>query len=277
MSLYNSDPPTLAEILLRHLKTADLRDINPFVRGYGNELISRLAPYYPDLDRLNSVGLRFSDNGWFSADTLYQTAHLSEKFGPGQCFLQVQGYQAFLPALNPDQDEELWNSLPQVGPRRLNLQQKGGISLCPLWGPCLGQRVTYSELLGELAEELNKELDSYFRAELIGCPKDCRLAMERTDVGLILAQDGQGLTVFLGGRHRFGHDPVVPEPIKFFELSEAWPMLDFVFMIHDQWYELRLPEDETLPETVSRLGLDVILKTKNPRANNIGHIKPLNR
>jgi dissimilatory sulfite reductase (desulfoviridin) alpha/beta subunit len=106
----------------------------------------------------------------------------------------------------------------------------------------------------ELAVELAREIDDVFRVEVTGCPKDCRLALERSDAGLVLAEDGRGLTVWLGGRHRFGRPPIQPEPFAFFEITEAWPAMDLIFRGHDLWYTHRLPEDETLPEMVRRLG-----------------------
>ncbi|MDR2142701.1 MAG: hypothetical protein LBR11_13145 [Deltaproteobacteria bacterium] len=254
----NPAQPTLAEILNLHLRVAAERDLNPFRRGYQNQLISLLAPLFPEMDRLGSLSLNWSENGWLQADNLYQIAELSEKFGPGLCFIQSPGGQALLPALDPDRTDELWDSLPRVGARRLTPQTMAGPSRCPLWGPCLGQRVNYADLLAELAQELAKELDDSFRVELAGCPRDCRMAMERSDVGLILDEGGRSLQVWLGGRHRFGRDPISPEYFRVFELAEAWPMLDLVFRIHDHWFTHRLPEDETLPELAKRLGPDFL-------------------
>jgi hypothetical protein len=79
------------------------------------------------------------------------------------------------------------------------------------------------------------------------------LALERSDTGLVLAEDGRGLTVWLGGRHRFGRSPIQPTPLAFFDLTEAWPAMDLIFLFHDLWYTHRLPADETFPEMVKRL------------------------
>jgi hypothetical protein len=90
-------------------------------------------------------------------------------------------------------------------------------------------------------------------------------------VGLVLTEDGQDIQIWLGGRRRFGHDPIIPEPLRYFELTDAWPMLDLVFHIHDQWLAHRLPKDETCPEMAQRarafLGLPEELTPKTPAQN----------
>ncbi|MDR1607810.1 MAG: hypothetical protein LBT38_05300 [Deltaproteobacteria bacterium] len=234
---------TLAETLFKHQKVAASQDFNPFRRGFQNQLISLLAPLFPEMDRLSSLVLNWTDNGWLSAEALYQIADLSQQLGPGLSLAQAPGQKFFLPALNPD-IEPPWEA---TRPRLASL-----IYRCPLWGTCRGQRINHAELLDKLAAELAKEIDDGFRVELAGCPRDCRFALERADVGLILAEDGRDIQVWLGGRHRFGFDPLAPEFIRYFELTEAWPMLDLVFHIHDQWYANRWPEDETAPEMAQR-------------------------
>jgi hypothetical protein len=224
-----------------------------------------LAPLFPELDRRFRLNLNWSDDGWLASDALYQMAELSERFGPGLCFVQAKDRQAILPALDPDRVEELWDSLPRSGARSLEPKNQASPGRCPLWGPCLGRRIDFADLLLELAEELAKELNDDFRSELAGCPLDCRLSMERADVGLVLAEDGRGLTVWLGGRHRFGHDSVQPAPFRDFSLNEAWPALDLIFWLHDLWYTHRLPRDETLPEMARRLGLDFFNQTSSKR------------
>jgi dissimilatory sulfite reductase (desulfoviridin) alpha/beta subunit len=237
------------------MREAASRDLNPFRPGRQNQLISILAPFFPELDRLLGLTLNWSDNAWLAADNLYQIAELSERFGPGLCFIQAPGRQVRLPGLDPDREDELWDSLPRLGTRRLEVKTQANPGRCPLWGPCRGQRANHADLLLDLAEELKKEIDDGFRVELAGCPQDCRLAMERADAGIVLAEDGLGLTIWIGGRHRFGHEPIPPESYRFFDLTEAWPTLDVVFKLHDLWYTHHLPDDETLPEMVRRLGL----------------------
>jgi dissimilatory sulfite reductase (desulfoviridin) alpha/beta subunit len=242
------------------MEAAAARDINPFVRGFARELISVQAPFFPEIDRLASLRLTFSFSGWQPAEQLALVAELSEKFGSGTVFLSGPGLEILLPALDPDRFQELLACLPQSGPRHLEIPSGRGPAACPLWGPCLGQRSQFADLLAELAEELVKEIEDDFRVELAGCPLDCRLAMERADAGLMLSQDGQSLTVWLGGRHGFGGDPAVPRPYRTFGAEQGWPVLDLIFQIHDQWQEKHRPKAETLPEMVRRLGESALEK-----------------
>jgi dissimilatory sulfite reductase (desulfoviridin) alpha/beta subunit len=94
-----------------------------------------------------------------------------------------------------------------------------------------------------------------FRIEIVGCPRDCRLALERCDLGLVLEEDGLEFSFWLGGRHQSFYE--APSPFEWQQITlEEFKRLTFlVYKVHDLWKKLALPS-ESLYELTERISFN---------------------
>jgi dissimilatory sulfite reductase (desulfoviridin) alpha/beta subunit len=232
--------------------SAAARDLNPWIRGYGGELVSKLAVLHPGVGRQTSQEIALQNDGWMTADGLFLLAELSEKSGAGLVEFSGPDNGVRLLALAPDAGDLPWNGLRRSGLAQADAKAVPGC--CPFWGgPCLGHRGYLSEAFAELAAEIGPYIDDGFRVELAGCPHDCRLAAAKSDLAIILDSEASSFVIWLGGRHRPFRDRVLPRPWLRQDVSGIREMLDLVFKVHDLWASLAMGK-ETLPELVARLG-----------------------
>jgi dissimilatory sulfite reductase (desulfoviridin) alpha/beta subunit len=240
-------------VLKENMLSAAARDVNPWLRGHGGELASKLMALHPDLGRHVSQEIALQNDGWMTADGLFLLAELSEARGPGLIEFSGPEKTAKLLVLDPEKKDLPWNGL-----RRSGLSQPGsqiGPGCCPFWGPCLGRRSYIAEAVIELATEIEPNISAGFRVELAGCPTDCRLAVAKADLAVVLEAETSGFVIWLGGRHRPFRDQVLPRPWLRQDISDVRELIALVNNFHDLWASLAMGP-ETLPELVVRLGLD---------------------
>jgi dissimilatory sulfite reductase (desulfoviridin) alpha/beta subunit len=239
--------------LNNHLRSAAARDLNPWVRAYNGEIVSKLEVLHPDIGRLASREIAFQNDGWLSADGLLLLAELSESRGAGLIELSGPEKTAKLLALSHDD-----KGLPWKGLLRSGLFQPGSQSTpscCPFWGPCLGHKTFLAEAIFELAVELEQRIGETFRVELAGCPLDCRIATATADLAIILDSEALNFVIWLGGRHRPFRKEILPKPWLKQSVSNIKELLEMVFQVYDAWSSLTM-DQETLPELVARVGLE---------------------
>jgi dissimilatory sulfite reductase (desulfoviridin) alpha/beta subunit len=237
--------------LIKHMQDAAASDINPWMRGYGQEVFSDFVYKHPSVDR--QISLELFSKGWLSAEALYLAAEIAESRGAQ--LAEISGPQRSLRflGLSPEGREIPWNTFLKMGLEPHLTSPKPGC--CPLWGPCLGRKSYLSEALEELAAEIEPQIIDDFMVELAGCPKDCRQASSRADLALIFDSVDYNFVVWIGGRHQPFKDTVLPHRWLKEDLSNFRKLLDVIFKVHDMWQNLAVPP-ETLPELVKRIGLD---------------------
>jgi dissimilatory sulfite reductase (desulfoviridin) alpha/beta subunit len=106
-----------------------------------------------------------------------------------------------------------------------------------------------------MAAELEPEMESDFRVELSGCQRDCRLSLERADLGVVMDLSGEECFLYLGGRHRPFGPMRLPRVWKVFRTERAWYLVCLMYRALDLWRERHKPE-ETMAELADRLGQD---------------------
>jgi hypothetical protein len=244
-------PTARSQDLWRQLHFSAANDLNPWTCGYGGELLSKLAHLHPEADRLTCQELALPESSWLTADGLFLAAELAESRGSDLAELAAADRKLRLLGLRPEGREAPWRGLSKAGLTAAPVRP----GRCPFWGPCLGRRSYLTEILEELGEELALELTDDFRVELVGCPRDCRQAVERADLAAVLDEDASGLVIWLGGRHRPFRDLVTPKAWLREELNDVRGFLELVFKVHDLWSRTAVMS-ETLPELAARAGLD---------------------
>lgn len=233
--------------------SAAAKDMNPWLRGYAGELVSKLEILHPDVGRQTSKEIHLQNDGWVTADGLFLLAELSESRGTGLVEFSGLERTAKLLALEPESSDLPWNGLKRAG-----LIQPGtnpGPGCCPFWGPCLGHRSYLSEAIIELAAEIGPNIGENFIVEIAGCPLDCQLAAAKADLAIILDADATSFVIWLGGRHRPFREQLLPKPWLKQDVSGIKELLELTFKVHDIWTSLAMGL-ETLPELVARLGLE---------------------
>jgi dissimilatory sulfite reductase (desulfoviridin) alpha/beta subunit len=239
--------------LKKQMKIAAQRDMNPFRKGYDQELLSLLAPHFPEVDRLSPLTLYFTEDSWLSADSLLWLADLGERYGSSLIEILTPENKINLLCLTPEAKDNLWNSLARSEKHHVFKDPGPNIGRCPFWGPCLGGRENHYGLFLELTEELAPEMTDDFRIEIVGCPRDCRLALERCDLGLVLEDDGLEFSLWLGGRHRNFYEAPSPFEWQQIKIEDFKRLTFFVYNVHDLWKKLALPS-ESLYELTERIG-----------------------
>ena len=248
-------PAGPAEALFRQLKRSRRLDLNPYRRGFKNEILSLSGSLYPEAMRLSVLTLPFDGDGWMSGDVLIQIADLAEKHGFGICGLHPSENQALIPVGSPAGSDHLVNRFQDEQSRKKNRF----LNICSLWGPCLGENAGFLELLEAAASELKDDVGSDFRVSLSACPRDCRRLIERSDLMALADEGGSHFSLWLGGRRRPFRELILPRPLKSFASGEPRLMTDFIFRIQDRFREMREGK-ETLPEALGRLSEDEFMR-----------------
>lgn len=243
----NTPQSKMERSLLRQLKKASDMDLNPYRRGFKNELVSVWGADFPEVSRLSLQALPFDGDGWLSGDTLYLLSDLAEGFGSGLLELQVPGNQALLLGINPSESEELRTSF-----LRDKVQRIKNVSPCSLWGPCLGERADYLHIMEDLSRELSPCLDPDFKLGISGCPRDCRNLIEVVDLLIVIDLDGDKFNLWLGGRKHPFKKIIIPRPLKSFSSQIQRDLTSFILSVHDRFQNERSHE-ESLPELALRL------------------------
>lgn len=242
-----------AETSLReHLASARERDLNPWIRGYDGELVSRLVVLHPEIGRSVAQEIALQNDGWMTADGLYHIAELAETKGAGLVEFSGLDRIARLLAVDPDSKDLPWQGLKRSGLSRPD--SGSGIGLCPIWGPCNGHKRFLAEFLLDLAGQLEPECPGDFKIELMACDKDCQSGIAKSDLAVILDSESSFFSVWIGGRHRPFRNKIHPRHWMVAGLEELDVLLRCVFSMHDAWSYLAMGK-ETLPELASRLGL----------------------
>jgi dissimilatory sulfite reductase (desulfoviridin) alpha/beta subunit len=241
-------PSEIAVALFEQLRRSGINDLNPYRRGFKNELISLLGSFFPRAARLSLQALPLDGNGWLSGDALYQLADISERDGSGLIELQPPENQALLLGLNPSDGNQLWRGFLAT----LNQKNNKRLNTCSLWGPCLGERADYLQLMEDLALELKEEIVQDFIVSICACPRDCRNGTERSDLSIIVEHDSLEFSLWLGGHHRPFQKLVCPRPWRKFSTERPHEMTSFVLHIHERFQEYHR-FNETFPEMAERL------------------------
>jgi dissimilatory sulfite reductase (desulfoviridin) alpha/beta subunit len=239
--------------LKKHMLSAAAIDLNPWLQGYGGEIVSKLPVKHPEIGRQTLREIALQNDGWIAADGLFILAELSEVRGAGLVEFSGPDNTAKLIALSPDSKGLPWKTLNRSG-----FLEPGVRSIpccCPFWGPCLGHRTYLAEAIIELAEEIEPLIIGNFRVELAGCPLDCRFAAAKADLAIILDADASSFVIWVGGRHRPFRERILPKPWLKQDVSGIKELLELINKVHDLWYSLAYG-CETLPELVVRLGLE---------------------
>ncbi|MDR2460187.1 MAG: hypothetical protein LBE38_05330 [Deltaproteobacteria bacterium] len=233
-----------ANTLFLELSKSAQVDTNPYRRGAKNELISLLGAEFPEVALLKLHALSLGSGGWIQAEELHQIAELSEKKGLG--LLELQGRDQIALFATKGLAQEIWEN-----PLLSHPKSEESIYLCPTWGPCLGKKICYRETLSSLACRLETETPG-LKLSLSACPRDCRLSLERVDLGLLLADRAIDICLWLGGRHKPFTPLIAPRPFKLIPFKEEKVILRTISSVHNFWLDKR-KENESLPELYNRL------------------------
>jgi dissimilatory sulfite reductase (desulfoviridin) alpha/beta subunit len=245
---------TRRDDLKRHMLSAAARDMNPWIRGYAEEKMSKLASLHPSIGRQVDQEIGFQNDGWLTADGLYLIAELAESKGAGLVNLSGLARKADILALKPENKDLPWNSLRRASLSPPEAKPKTG--LCPFWGPCLGRKIYLAEAAQELADLLEPEIPGDFRIELAGCPTDCGHAAVKADLAIVFDTDAAVFVLWIGGRHRPFRKRIIPRCWLQFNIGDSQELMERIFIIRDVWDALAAGS-ETLPELVERLSLNV--------------------
>jgi hypothetical protein len=245
MSEEDKSPEGIRKALFSQLKRARAGDFNPWRRVWGNELLSVRGAEAPLASRLRTEALRLDGDGWVSADFLEQAALLAERSGSGLIEPQPASGELFLLGLLPEADIEAAARLRGRG-------KKGQVNLCPLWGPCLGERADWLEPLLALEETVGPELEEGLTLSLAACGRDCRGLCAEADLFAFAEDNGESFALWLGGRRRMFGKTILPRPWRPFPADGPEELTAFVLQAQSAFLANRRG-GETLPELADRL------------------------
>jgi hypothetical protein len=240
--------PHASEVLLRQLKEASEKDLNPYSKGGDGELISTLGASFPEVCHLRGKTVPLEGDGWISGDFLHFYAELSEREGTGLLELEASDNRVYLLGLSPD--SSFWKNISSK-----NRSEERKAKSCSFWGNCLGQRLGFLPEVLEILSSLNALLAKDFRLYISACPKDCRYGIERSDLSLVLSEDGESFALWSGGRHRPFRKPVPPTRLVNFPKGARRDLLAAIVKIHD-FYEDEKEDEECLPEFLVKFGAE---------------------
>jgi hypothetical protein len=156
----------------------------------------------------------------------------------------VKENMAIIPGLKSSEEEELKTGfLKDKGLKERN------VSLCSLWGPCLGERADYRKKMEVLKESLSNLLTNDFKVGIAGCGKDCRDLFETSDLLILIDDSFENLTLLIGSRTRPFQKPILPRPWKTFQTEDIVNFITDVSVIFD---DLKV-NHQTFPEYASNL------------------------
>jgi hypothetical protein len=240
--------PFISEVLLKQLEVASQKDLNPYSKGADGELISSLGASFPEVAYLKGKTVPLEGDGWLSGDFLHFHAELSLREGTGLLELEASDNRLYLLGLSPD--SSFWKNFSSKS-RPEDRKAKS----CSFWGQCLGQRLNYLPEVLEILSHLNPYFSGDFRLYLSACPKDCRYGLERSDLSLVLSEDGESFSLWSGGRHRPFRKAIPPKVLVRFPKEPRKDFLSAIVKIHD-FYSDERKDKESLPEFLQRYGAD---------------------